>query len=100
MQATLLNAVRAVVRADSDPVRQALFSALKETSGMVRATCWLHNRLDRIETSSLLVSAYGVKSWLAMCTGRNERSRLLAIAIHANARRRVADIARIFGEQH
>ncbi len=100
MHVTLLTAVRTMVRADSDPVRQSLFGALRQTSAMVRAICWLHRRLGQTKASSILVAAYGLKSWLAIFEGRNRSPRLVTIAVHANAKRRVTQVAAAYGEDH
>src|SRR5262245_14753656 len=98
MNTILLTAVRQVVRADSDPLRRALFEALTKTSVIVRSICWLHKQLGRTKASSVLVSAYGLKSWLAMLKGPNTSPMLVSIAIHANARRRVAEVAAACGD--
>jgi hypothetical protein len=97
MRVNLLRAVRAMIRADSHPVRQALFAGLSETSRSVRAVCWAHERLDKNLASSLLISAYGLKSWLMMASGSRRRPTVAAVAVHANARRQVQRVAAAFG---
>jgi hypothetical protein len=92
MHITLLTAVRTTMLADSDPVRRALFARLRATSTAVRLACWLHAHLPG-PLSSLLVSSYGVKSWLTIRRPDKAPCDLLAVGVHANARRRISDIA-------
>ena len=100
MQIALLTAVRTIVRADSNTVRQAYFSTLRKTSLPVRAVCWLYDLLGRTGASTLLVSAYGLKSWLALEPSRKGHSRVLSVAAHANARRYVEQVASVYGADH
>ena len=88
----LLQAIRIIIRADSDPVRQALFANLKESRLLVRLVFSLHERLNAA-ASALLVSGYGLASYLAVTAPRNRRAPLLSVARHANARRQVARVA-------
>ena len=55
----LLRAIRIIIRADSDPVRQALFANLKESRVPVRLVFSLHQHLNAA-ASALLVSGYGL----------------------------------------
>lgn len=100
MRTTLLTAVRTTILADSDPVRQALFAGLRATSTVVRAICWLHGRLGRTTSSALLVAMYGIKSWLTIGRAARASCHLVAVAVHANARRRVEEVAFAYGAQH
>ena len=88
----LLRAIRIIVRADSDPVRQALFANLKESHLPVRLVFALHERLNAA-ASALLVSGYGLAVFLTVTVPRNRRAPLLSVARHANARRQVARVA-------
>ena len=88
----LLQAIRIIIRADSDPVRQALFANLKESHRLVRVVFALHERLNAT-ASALLVSGYGLASYLTVTVPRNRRAPLLSVARHANARRQVARVA-------
>src|SRR5215217_1890913 len=99
MQIALLAAVRTIVRADSDPVRQAYFATLRKTSAPVGAVCWLYDRLGRTSASTLLVSVYGLKSWLTLEPRRKRPSRIFAVAGHANARRQVEQVASVLGAE-
>jgi hypothetical protein len=92
-QTSLLRAIRIVIRADSDPVRQALFANLKESHLLVRLVFSVHERLRNTAASALLVSSYGLGVFLTMTGPRHARASLLAVARHANARRQVARIA-------
>jgi hypothetical protein len=97
MNVALLKAVRIVIRADSDPVRQALFSILKKTNVAVYAACWVRDRLGRSWASSLLVSAYGLKSLLALAAASGPKRQIVAIAVHANARQQIERFASACG---
>jgi len=92
-QTSLLRAIRIVIRADSDPVRQALFANLKESHLLVRLVFSVHERIRNTAASALLVSRYGLSVFLTMTGPRQARASLLAVARHANARRQVARIA-------
>jgi len=89
----LLSAVRTVIRADSDPVRQALFANLKESHLQVRLVFAVHEALRNTAVSALLVSSYGLGVFLTVTAPRRRRASLLSVARHANARRQVARIA-------
>lgn len=92
-QTSLLSAVRTVIRADSDPVRQALFANLKESHVLVRLVFAVHEGLRNTAASALLVSTYGLGVFLTVTGPRHRRASLLSVARHANARRQVARIA-------
>ena len=100
MRTTLLTAVRTTVTADSDPIRRALFERLRKTSRPVRAAAWLHQRFGRGAASSLVVAMYGIKSWLTLSRDPGPSGHLVAVAVHANARRRIAQVAHAYGAQH
>ena len=93
MDVFLLRAIRIVIRADSDPVRQALFANLRQSSLPARIVYGLHARLGDTWLSALLVSCYGVAFFLSVAPPRNRRARILTVARHANARRQVGRIA-------
>jgi len=88
----LLRAIRIIIRADSDPVRQALFANLKESHLLVRLVFALHERLRNTIASALLVSSYGLAVFVTITPPRR-RASLLAVGRHANARRQLARIA-------
>ena len=89
----ILRAIRIVIRADSDPVRQALFVNLKQSRPSVRLVFALHELLGRTPTSALLVSCYGLAFFLRIAPPRNRAVRILTVARHANARRHVGRVA-------
>lgn len=99
LETELLTAVRAVIHADSDPVRQDLFAALKQTKAAVRSACWLHAQLGRTWASSLFVSAYGLNSWLATRAGAKRQPDILGVFVHENARRRLLQLSSVFGDE-
>jgi hypothetical protein len=49
----------------------------------------LHRRLGRTWASSLLISCYGLKSFLTMAAPANRRARIVTLAVHANARQQI-----------
>jgi hypothetical protein len=89
----LLSAVRTVIRADSDPVRQALFANLKESHLLVRLVFAVHEAFKNTAASALLVSSYGLGVFLTITAPRQRNASLLSVARHVNARRQVARIA-------
>lgn len=93
MDVFLLRAIRIVIRADSDPVRQALFANLRQSSLPVRLVYGLHERLGRTWASALLVCSYGLAFFLSIAPPRNRRARILVVARHTNARRQVGRVA-------
>jgi hypothetical protein len=96
-QTSLLSAVRTVIRADSDPVRQALFANLKESHLLVRLVFAFHEGLRNTAASALLVSTYGLGVFLTVTGPRHRRASLLSVARHANARRQVDRIGALLG---
>ena len=93
MDVFLLRAIRIVIRADSDPVRQALFANLTQSSLPARLVYGLHERLANPSLAALLVSCYGAAFFLTIKPDRNPSARILAVARHANARRQVHRVA-------
>src|SRR5262245_55859922 len=83
-----------MIRADSHASRQAMFANLRESSVAARLAYRLHERLGTSWAASLFVSGYGLKSFLG--TAAPPDSRLLAVAVHANARKHVNRVAEWF----
>ena len=93
MDVFLLRAIRIVIRADSDPVRQALFANLTQSSLPARLVYRFHERLANPSLAALLVSCYGAVFFLTIAPDRTPRPRVLIVARHANARRQVSRVA-------
>jgi len=93
----LLRAIRIVIRADSDPVRQALFANLRQSRLPVRLVFGLHELLGRTPASGLLVSLYGLAFLVSIAPPRKRHARILTVARHANARRQVARVVSWLG---
>jgi len=89
---SLLRALRIVVRADSDPVRQALFANLLRSRRGVRFVYGLHERIRTTWASALLVSCYGLSAFLTIAPSRNRRAKVLVVANHENAKRQVSRV--------
>jgi hypothetical protein len=85
--------VRIVIRADSDPARQALFANLMHARWPVRLADRLHRGVAGTWAAALLVACYGLAALVSIAPARNRRARVLAVARHANARRQVARVA-------
>ena len=96
MTTSLLKAVRITIHADSDPARQVLFADLRRTSLAVRLVHGLHGRLGRNWASSMLVSGYGLLSYLET-RDPSKDARLLLVAVHANAWKQLARVGSWFG---
>lgn len=99
MDVFLLRAIRIVIRADSDPVRQALFANLTQSSLPARLVHGLHERLGNPSLAALLVSCYGAAFFLTIASDRHPRARILGVARHANARRQVRRVASWVGHE-
>ena len=97
MNGSLLRVLRVVIRADSDPARQALFSTLMRSRLPVRLAFKAHELLAGTWASALLVSAYGLASLVRIAPPRNRDARVLTVAGQANARRQVAYIVSCIG---
>ena len=97
MNVSLLRILRVVIRADSDPARQALFGNLMRSRRSVRFVYGLHERLGRGWAAALLVSGYGLAAFLAIGPPRNRRARIVAVAGHENARHQAARIMSVVG---
>jgi hypothetical protein len=89
----LLRVVRLVIRVDSDPARQALFTKLVQAHWPVRLAVRVHERIAGSWASVLLLSCYGFAAFLRVARPRNRRARVLMVATHANAREQVSRIA-------
>jgi hypothetical protein len=99
MNVQLLRAVRLVVRADSDPARQALFATLLRSRPDVRLACGLHAPVRGTWTGALLVGASGLASFFGIAPPRNRGARVIAIAQHENARRQVGRLFDWIGDE-
>jgi hypothetical protein len=97
MDVFLLRAIRIVIRADSDPVRQALFANLRQSSLPARLVYRLHQRLANPSLAALLSSCYGGIFFLTIAHDRHSGARILTVARHANARRQVGRVASWIG---
>ena len=93
----LLHVVRMVIRADSDPARQALFANLMQSHLWVRVALRLHSRVRGTWASTFVIGSYGLLAFLSVAPPRNRRARVLAIAKHENARRQVERVASWIG---
>jgi hypothetical protein len=89
----LLRALRGTMRADSDPGRRNLFASLKRRSLVARLVTRLYAILGTSWASTMLVSMYGLKSFLSLRVRGNRRPLLMTVAVHANARRQVDRVA-------
>ena len=97
MNVFIFRAIRTVIRADSDPARQALFANLRQSRLAVRLAYGVHERLGRSRAAALLVSCYGLAFFLRIAPPRDRAARILAVARHANARRHVDRVASWLG---
>ena len=95
----LLRALRIVIAADSDPVRQVLFANLMQGRRLVRVAYRLHARFADTWMSAVVVSAYGLVYFLRI-SPPPARQALVAVAKHANARRQVDRIREWVGLEH
>ena len=77
MNVFLLRAVRSVIRADSDPVRQVLFANLRQSWLPLRMVFRVHELLGRTSASGLLVSLYGLAFFLSIAPPRTGHARIL-----------------------
>ena len=98
MRPCLLQALRIVIRSDSDPARQVLFSNLMESHPSVRLAFRIHEWLRGTSASAFFVSCYGLASYFAIGPPRHRGARVVIVAKHANARRQVARTAAWVGE--
>jgi hypothetical protein len=94
----LLKAVRTIIRADSDPARQALFTHVVQSRATVRMVYRLHELLARTPASALLVSCYGLAALLRIEAPRNRTARILAVAGHENAQHEVGRLIAWVGD--
>ena len=93
----LLRALRMVVRADSDPARQALFAKVLRSRPGVRFAWQLHDRLRGTSAGAMLVGSVGLAAFAAIAAPRNRRAKVIAVARHENARRQVARVVEWIG---
>ena len=95
--AELLRALRIVVRADSDSIRQALFAHLLRANTIARLVHSVHRILRRNWASALLVAGYGLRSFLTINPPRGEHRRIVAVGVHANALHQLDRVAALVG---
>src|SRR5687767_10832355 len=62
----LLRALRIVMRADSDPARQALFANLMQSRLPVRLAFGLHDRLRHTPAAALVIAGYALVSFISV----------------------------------
>ena len=91
MHIGLLRVLRMVIRADSDPARQALFANLMQARLLVRVVFSLHSWIEGTAASAWLIAGYGLATLLRIVPPAGQ-ARVLTVARHANARRQVARI--------
>jgi hypothetical protein len=96
VHSSLLRALRIVVRADSDPARQALFANLMRARPLVRLVFELHETMRGSWPSAALVAGYGLCTALRVALPRPRP--LVVVAVHENARRAAARIASWVGD--
>jgi hypothetical protein len=96
----LLRAVRIVIAADSDPVRQVLFTNLMQARRSVRLAYRVHARLAGTWASAVLVSGYGLVYYLRISRPAVRDARIVAVAKHANARRQIDRVCSWVGHEH
>ena len=99
MNRALLRVLRTVIRTDSDPARQALFTAMLRDRPAARLAFSLHARIAGSFTAAALVSLYGAAAVALTAPAENRRARLLAFAAHANARRQVGVVSSWVGAE-
>ncbi len=96
----LLRVVRTIVRADSDPARQALFAHLMESRPVIRAVYRAHEHLVGTHLSALFISVYGLAAYVRVAPPWRSTARILAVASQANARRQVNEVMAWVGAEH
>jgi hypothetical protein len=94
MKAGLLRALKIVIAADSDPVRQVLFANLMQARVSVRLAYGLHARLAGTRASALLVSGYALGYFLRITPPTRRGVWVLGVAKHANARAQIDRVCR------
>lgn len=99
MRIELLQTVRDVLRADSDPVRQALIEHVRKSNPVVKSVWQLHHRLGRSHFSSLMVFLFGVKSYVTLAPSSRAAKRALMVTVHENARKQARLIATWIGQE-
>ena len=96
---SLLRALRIVITADSDPVRQVLFANLMQARRLVRVAYRLHARLAGTWASAVLVSSYALAYFVRICPPTRSRVSILTVAKHANARRQIDRVCGCVGHE-
>jgi hypothetical protein len=86
-----------VIAADSDPVRQVLFSNLMQARASVRLAYRLHARLAGTGASALLVSGYALAYFVRITPPTHHGVSVLGVAKHANARAQIDRVCRWLG---
>jgi len=64
---------------------------------LVRVIYRLHERLGRGWAAALLVSCYGLAAWMGAAPPRSRRARIVALAVHENARYQVGRVVTWIG---
>ena len=95
----LLRVLRTVIRADSDPVRQALFANLMQSHLWVRLVCRVHEWLRPTWAATLVIAGFGLISFLSIVPPRKRAPRLLAVGQFENARRQIERVASWVGRE-
>jgi hypothetical protein len=93
----LVSVLRKVIRADSDPARQTLFSNLRQSHLWVRLVCRLHERLRGTRAATLVIACYGLISFLTIVPPRKRGARVLAVGQFENARRQIDRVSAWIG---
>jgi hypothetical protein len=86
----LLDAVRTIIRADSDPARQTLFARVARARPSVGLLVWVHAWLSSTRLAAWLVSVYGLAAYVRVAIDGPTAPRVVGVAGHDNARRQVA----------
>jgi hypothetical protein len=97
---SLLRALRIVINADSDPVRQVLFANLVQARRSVRWAYRVHAQLAGTWASALLISGFGLAYFLRISFPSKSGASILTAAKHANARRQIARVCGWVGQEH
>ena len=100
MNPSLLRALRIVINADSDPVRQVLFANLMQARRSVRLAFRAHARMAGTWASAVLVSGYGLLYYLRISPPALRDATIVTVAKHANARRQIDRVCSWVGPGH
>ena len=99
MNVSLFRALRIVIAADSDPVRQVLFGNLMQARRLVHVAYGLHARFAGTRTSALLVSSFALGYFVRISPPTRAAS-VLGVAKHANAGRQIERVSGWVGHEH